>query len=961
MAIEDDILALKKLVATAEGQKSLRDYLPDNREVSARMRGFNEVPNKSAPLYTNHAGVTSAQPPEGPFTRPDKGAFTTPAAGGSERAQLPGSARADILRPSDAITQPNPALRGQIAEAAQANHGALQDRLSLTQGPQQSAGPRPDSLRAEVLRSPAPQAAPQVAPQGAPQVGGDPNVRQQYAAGTEANRAAMQERLAATQGPQPGAAPNAGGVRDELLGRRPAAAAPGATSSGGLWDAARRAGAAIEQNMKAFTPNLNPNGVVGRALGSAADVAKNATIGLAKRATPYIAPAMEAYDVAQVAMDPNSSKADVAEQAGIGAARTGGAIAGAGTGAAIGSAILPGVGTVLGGIGGGIGGYVGMDKTISAMREALGLPRLSPAERTDARSKIEKRMTAEIAGNQSPAELARLNRQNDSPSAYAGAPLPEQASPPAAQSQVPATQPVGAGLERMAQDALAAEREADQFGVASHGWRIDNRGEQVLSYTMKDGRVVSPPGKFTIGDAKLLEQVDVLPGRGPVSSRFQENGRTYTNTLMGVDENGMPIIKAYAVLDKNLDGKYIAPELIRKVEAAKERQLGLAPDDDAAIQRYQGRIDRENGRGSPTPGTPAPGSRSLSAELDGNRKIVADAATAAGYDPALALMKVGIESNFKADAKNPQSTALGLGQLLKANREQYGLTDEQWKDPAVATPAIIDFMKRTDADLTQRIGRAPSPRESYMGHLFGPTGAATILAANPDAKLRDVVATYEPKLADKIVTANRFDNMTVGQALAALDKKVAQHLPQGSAAVAPASPIAQQAYAQAGAPVSFPGAEGDPQNWRVLFTPRGMLIDGVQVPTNVIAGGWKTVDAYLDKLAKGQQDKADPTSAQVAIEKEKKAPPAYIKLEGEDRIDALTGARSKSPDRIFRTADEAIIHQLPENTALAKPANVSDAELLANARRIAKATPEKIPALQAQLQAWGIKFIPDAQ
>jgi hypothetical protein len=176
---------------------------------------------------------------------------------------------------------------------------------------------------------------------------------------------------------------------------------------------------------------------------------------------------------------------------------------------------------------------------------------------------------------------------------------------------------------------------------------------------------------------------------------------------------------------------------------------------------------------------------------ENQRRIVAQAQDM-GYDPARALMVSSIETGgkFNHDAQNPNSSAYGLFQMLKKTRAAYPMTPEQWQDPAVQARAGIDNLMKNDAKLTTILGRAPTPAETYMAQLLGVKGASTLLGADPNAPIKQVVASYDPKNADNIVNDNGMRGMTAGQAIGKWTGLAASHMQaaQQPGAVAQAGP-----------------------------------------------------------------------------------------------------------------------------------------------------------------------------
>lgn len=157
--------------------------------------------------------------------------------------------------------------------------------------------------------------------------------------------------------------------------------------------------------------------------------------------------------------------------------------------------------------------------------------------------------------------------------------------------------------------------------------------------------------------------------------------------------------------------------------------------------------------------------------LPTNAKTIFRRARQEGVDPTVALTISHIETggSFSHTAKNPNSSAHGLYQVI----------DKTWKGQGGGDRTSIDeqirmgfkHIKQANNHMRKAIGRDPVAHEQYLGHLLGPEGASRVLNADPNAKLIDVVRTYDKKNADAIVKNNAMTGLTVGQAIDKWRKK----------------------------------------------------------------------------------------------------------------------------------------------------------------------------------------------
>jgi muramidase (phage lysozyme) len=296
-------------------------------------------------------------------------------------------------------------------------------------------------------------------------------------------------------GPPPGAVGVGGGAGG--AGIPPGGAIPGAAAGGEGWYG--RFTNAASEAMRPTLPSLGTtgNGLIAKAAGATV----GAGAALLKKASPWVAPVMEGMDVATVALDPNSSKADVVEQAGAGTARAGsaaiGATLGGMAGAAVGGPLAPVTGLV-GGLAGGVAGYMGGDAGIRKMREWMGLPSELPAERAKARAQVPQMMEKIDTANKSVANDAAANKIMDDPTGASqqalvdafkpqGKQAPATAAAPAAPGTAPAPQQAGAPAPAAPQPsamqlaALQAQQEQSPIAFTTMG------GGQAPQVFYKDG------------------------------------------------------------------------------------------------------------------------------------------------------------------------------------------------------------------------------------------------------------------------------------------------------------------------------------------------------------------------------------------------------------------------------------------------------------------------------------------
>ncbi|WP_151813713.1 lytic transglycosylase domain-containing protein [Acinetobacter ursingii] len=160
-----------------------------------------------------------------------------------------------------------------------------------------------------------------------------------------------------------------------------------------------------------------------------------------------------------------------------------------------------------------------------------------------------------------------------------------------------------------------------------------------------------------------------------------------------------------------------------------------------------------------------------SSALPSNAKSIARRATQEGVDPSVALTISHIETGgqFSHTAKNPESTAHGLFQVLDKTWKNLGGKDRTNIDEQIRIG--LKHIKQANSYISKKIGREPVAHEQYLGHLLGPSGAVHILTADPKAKLIDIVRKYDADNANAIVNNNGMKGLTVEQAIEKWRKK----------------------------------------------------------------------------------------------------------------------------------------------------------------------------------------------
>lgn len=184
---------------------------------------------------------------------------------------------------------------------------------------------------------------------------------------------------------------------------------------------------------------------------------------------------------------------------------------------------------------------------------------------------------------------------------------------------------------------------------------------------------------------------------------------------------------------------------------------------------------------------------------------------------ALADQIIGVESGGDPYARNPRSSAGGLGQfidstwlsmLAKHRPDLTGSPDEllALKTSPELSRQMTDAYAKDNGEILSKSGIPVTPGNTYLAHFAGPDGAVKVLGADPAMPVSSI-------LGMGVVKANPFlANMTAGDLQAWAGKKMGgAAMPQPMAGVGQPPQMAQQAPPVA---ASFPAIAygGSPNN-----------------------------------------------------------------------------------------------------------------------------------------------------
>jgi len=164
---------------------------------------------------------------------------------------------------------------------------------------------------------------------------------------------------------------------------------------------------------------------------------------------------------------------------------------------------------------------------------------------------------------------------------------------------------------------------------------------------------------------------------------------------------------------------------------------------------------------------------------------------------------IGAESGGDPNAKNPNSSASGLGQFidstflatLRSARPDLaeGKTDQEIlalkSDPQISRE-MTEAYAAQNGQILSKNGHAVTPGNTYLAHFAGPQGAVSVLSADPSTPIDRV-------LTPGAIKANPFlQGMTAGDLRAWADRKM------GGGQPAPATPASPASAPPASAPAA---------------------------------------------------------------------------------------------------------------------------------------------------------------
>lgn len=250
---------------------------------------------------------------------------------------------------------------------------------------------------------------------------------------------------------------------------------------------------------------------------------------------------------------------------------------------------------------------------------------------------------------------------------------------------------------------------------------------------------------------------------------------------------------------------------------------------DEAAKRDLVTINRDNGDGTTTP-VQVPRSSVLGAAGGGGsgggggqlRPDLTTAIDSASKIYGVPASYLTTTARIENPGGNPRAVsptgATGDFQFTGGTADAVGLDRADRTDPKQAARGAARLYLESKAELTPRLGRAPTDGEVYLAHQQGVGGATALLQADPGAKAVDVYAAAGIPVKNLLVNGGTRD-MTVGQFVNKWTSRFDQPQAQPTAA------------APGGGVITPPGQPGVNPNGLVATPAAGGVPSGPPAPT----------------------------------------------------------------------------------------------------------------------------------
>lgn len=266
------------------------------------------------------------------------------------------------------------------------------------------------------------------------------------------------------------------------------------------------------------------------------------------------------------------------------------------------------------------------------------------------------------------------------------------------------------------------------------------------------------PEKTAEDWAKQMDAVEA--GHAKVLKTTQEQKKAQIDVLRSIEEMLDKMETEAELVGMTAEQRFIEQGILEAMNIAKQEGVDL---DETALQKLRERLGLL-----------------YEAQKIGETNLDFTGPNSGGAIGSFVDKVVGVESGGNASAKNPNSTATGLGQFIESTWlrmfKQYfpdraaGMTDAMilaLRTDAEASRKMIELYAAENAKVLQQAGIAVNEANLYLAHFLGPGGAASLLRAPSNTPVEEVLGSGQ-------INANKsiLEGKTTGQVVAWAERKM---------------------------------------------------------------------------------------------------------------------------------------------------------------------------------------------
>lgn len=268
----------------------------------------------------------------------------------------------------------------------------------------------------------------------------------------------------------------------------------------------------------------------------------------------------------------------------------------------------------------------------------------------------------------------------------------------------------------------------------------------------------SKPNKTAEEWARQMDAVEAAHAK--VLESTQEQQKAQIDVSRSIEEMLEKMEKEAELASMTAEERFIEQGILEAMNIAKQEGVDL---DETALQKLRERLGLL-----------------YEAQKVGESNLDFTGPNSGGAIGSFVDKVVGVESGGNASAKNPNSTATGLGQFIESTwlrmfKEYFpdraaGMTEAAilaLRTDADASRKMIELYAAENAKVLQQAGIAVNEASLYLAHFLGPGGAVSLLSAPANTPVEEVLGSDQINANSSILAGQ-----TTGQVLAWAQKKM---------------------------------------------------------------------------------------------------------------------------------------------------------------------------------------------